>query len=292
MKRNIISVALFAVLATMAVSCQKEEPISVSPPGNNSDVSTELWPSKKISRITHSVGTFEYLTYDFTWDDSLLRDIRCTLYDGSSLGGTTFEYNGGRISRVYPYDGSGTAYTDGAMNYSYENGQLKRQSFLLPLRSTQNLCQQLYDDVVPCELTYSYSNDGRVSTVTMSKTPDDGVVETSTYEFGWDGNNVTSITCDGRTIMSNMQYDNYPNPMRFPLGIETMGIASTMILEGVFGNSVQFFGYAFCWSKNNMTTLPSSTGHCSYSYSEDGFPTSKTIVIGGESNTYTFEYVE
>lgn len=286
MKRNTILLLLAAALMT-AVSCGKDNEKPEQPtPGGTADG----WPAKKISRIVHSVGTFDYLTYDFSWEGDLLREISCTMYDGSSLGRTVLEYNGGRLARVYPYDGAGTAYTDGAMHYHYgTDGRLERQTFLLPLRATGNLCQQTFDEVVPCELVYSYTDDGRVSAVQANKTMDDGSVETSTYTFGWEGNNVATVTCDGQPLFSNMQYDSNPNPMRFPMGMETMGVTN-MIFEGVLGNSVLFLGYAFCWSENNMTTLLSGGGQCSYTYDDDGFPTSKSIGTGSQSTTYTFSY--
>ena len=108
MKCNTILLLLAAALMT-AVSCGKdnEQPAS----GGTADG----WPAKKISRIVHSVGTFDYLTYDFSWEGDLLREISCTMYDSSSLGRTVFEYDGGRLTRVYPYDGAGTAYPDGAI---------------------------------------------------------------------------------------------------------------------------------------------------------------------------------
>ena len=286
MKRNTILLLLAAALMT-AVSCGKDSEKPEQPvPGGSADG----WPVKKISRIVHSVGTFDYLTYDFSWEGDLLSEISCTMYDGTSLGRTVLEYDGSRLARVYPYDGAGIAYTDGAMHYHYDaDGRLERQTFLLPLRATGNLCQQTFDEVVPCELVYSYTDDGRVSAVQANKTKDDGSVETSTYTFGWEGNNVVSVTCDGQPLFSNMQYDSNPNPMRFPMGMETMGVTN-MIFEGVLGNSVLFLGYAFCWSENNMTTLLSGGGQCSYTYDDDGFPTSKTIGTGSQSNTYTFSY--
>lgn len=212
------------------------------------------------------------------------------MYDGTSLGRTVLEYDGSRLARVYPYDGAGTAYTDGAMHYHYDaDGRLERQTFMLPMRATGDLCQQTFDEVLPCELVYSYTDDGHVSAVQANKTMDDGSVETSTYTFGWEGNNVASVTCDGQPLFSNMQYDSNPNPMHFPMGMETMGVTN-MIFEGVLGNSVLFLGYAFCWSENNMTTLLSGGGQCSYTYDEDGFPTSKSIGTGSQSTTYTFSY--
>lgn len=290
MKRNIISVTLFAVLATMAVSCQKDPPIAHTPTEGGSSDTEEMWPAKKISRIVHSVGTFDYLTYDFTWEGKLLKEISCTMYDGTSLGRTVFEYNDGRVARVYPYDGAGTAYTGGAMHYHYDSdGRLERQTFLLPLLFTDNLCQQTYDSVVSCELVYSYAENGNVSTVQANKTADDGSVETSTYLFEWDGGNVISISCDGQPILSNMQYDSNPNPMRFPMGMETMSVTN-MIFEGVLGNSVIFLAYAMCWNENNMTTLLSNNAQCSYAYDPDGYPISKTITMGGETTIYHFTY--
>lgn len=286
MKRNTILLLLAAALMT-AVSCGKDSEKPEQPvPGGSAD----NWPAKKISRIVHSVGTFDYLTYDFSWEGERLKEISCTMYDGSSLGRTVFEYSDGRLARVYPYDGAGTAYPGGAMHYHYSaDGRLERQTFLLPLMFTDNLCQQTYDSVVPCELAYSYADDGHVSTVQAKKTADDGSVETSTYLFEWVGGNVATVTCDGQPLFSNMQYDSHPNPMRFPMGMETMGVTD-MIFEGVLGNSVLFLGYAFCWSENNMTTLLSGGGQCSYTYDDDGFPTSKTIGTGSQSTTYTFSY--
>jgi len=286
MKRNTILLLLAAALMT-AVSCGKDSEKPEQPvPGGSAD----NWPAKKISRIVHSVGTFDYLTYNFSWEGDLLREINCTMYDGSSLGRTVLEYDDEHLVRVYPYDGEGTAYPDGAMHYHYgTDGRLERQTFLLPMRATGDLCQQTFDEVVPCELVYSYTDGGRVSTVQANKTKDDGSVETNTYHFEWDGGNVISISCDSQPILSNMQYDSNPNPMRFPMGMETMSVTN-MIFEGVLGNSVIFLAYAMCWNENNMTTLLSNNAQCSYAYDPDGYPISKTITMGGETTIYHFTY--
>lgn len=282
-----IIVSLFIIVIG---ACQKDPPTADAPTEGDGTATEEMWPAKKISRIVHSVGTFDYLTYDFTWEGKLLKEISCTMYDGTSLGRTVLEYDGEHLVRVYPYDGEGTAYPDGAMHYHYgTDGRLERQTFLLPMRATGNLCQQTFDEVVPCELVYSYTDGGRVSTVQANKTKDDGSVETNTYHFEWNGGNVISVTCDGQPLFRNMQYDDKPNSMRFPMGMETMSITN-IIFEGVLGNSVLFLGYAFCWCENNMTTLISGNGQCSYTYDAEGFPTSKTITTGGESATYHFYY--
>ena len=88
--------------------------------------------------------------------------------------------------------------------------------------------------------------------------------------------------------MSNMQYDNKPNPMAFPMGIETMG--TDMIMESVWGNAFIFLGYAFSWSANNMTTLIAGNGQCSFTYDEDGYVLTKTITAGDQNNIYSFTY--
>lgn len=289
MKRTIFKLALAFCAVLTFVACGKPDPEN---PEHPQPTSQQQWPAKKISSIKYSIGSLDYLTYNFTWEDECLTDICCTMYDGTSLGRTVLEYDNGRLARVYPYDGTGTAYTNGTMHYHYgADGRLERQTFLLPLRQTENLCQQTFDEVVPCELVYSYSDDGHVSTVQANKTMDDGSVETSTYTFGWVGGNVTAITCDGQTLFSNMQYDDKPNPLAFPMGMETMCITN-MIFEGVLGNSVLFFGYASCWCENNMTTLISAGGQCSLTYDEDGYMLTKTITASSQSSTYTFSYCE
>ena len=181
MNKTTKTVALFSVLSLMAVGCQKDPSTTGGTPGSST---TEMWPTKKISHIVHSVGTFDYLTYDFTWEEDLLKEISCTMYDGTSLGRTVLEYDDGRLTRVYPYDGAGIVYTEGAMHYHYgADGQLKRQTFMLPMRATENLCQQTFDEVVPCELVYSYSDDGHVSSVRANKIKDDGSVEATLPPF-------------------------------------------------------------------------------------------------------------
>ena len=62
MKRNMIYFALFAVLATMVVSCHKDPPITDTPTEGGYSDTTGMWPVKKISRIVHCVGTLDYLT--------------------------------------------------------------------------------------------------------------------------------------------------------------------------------------------------------------------------------------
>ena len=88
-----IVVSLFVM---MLGSCQKDPPTAHTPTEGGSSDTEEMWPARKISRIVHSVGTFDYLTYDFSWEGDLLKEINCTMYDGSSLGRTVFEYSDGR----------------------------------------------------------------------------------------------------------------------------------------------------------------------------------------------------
>ena len=282
---KIIITTIFAVLSAMTSGCNKEETGNPQPSAQQHE-----WPAKKISRIVHSIGTFDYMTFDFTWENDLLKEISCTYYDGSSLGGTILKYDSSnRLQEIYPYDGAGNTYEAGAMRYHYDaNGRLSQQTFILPQQADDNLCQTTYDNAVPCELVYAYSDDNKVSDVQANKTMGDGSVESSTYHFVWDGNNVTTITCGDKTIMSNMQYDNKPNPMAFPMGIETMG--TDMIMESVWGNAYIFLGFAFSWSANNMTTLILGNGHCTYTYDDDGYVLTKTITNGGQSNIYSFTY--
>lgn len=54
MKRNMISVALFAVLATMAVSCQKENVIDFAPETTISEAGT-------VYTVQYAVGSFNVL---------------------------------------------------------------------------------------------------------------------------------------------------------------------------------------------------------------------------------------
>lgn len=76
MSKKVLSVALISVLSLMAVGCQKDPSTTGGTPGSST---TEMWPTKKISHIVHSVGTFDYLTYDFTWEEDLLKEISCTI---------------------------------------------------------------------------------------------------------------------------------------------------------------------------------------------------------------------
>ena len=279
-------ITLLLSAAMLFAACGKEN----TPEQPQPSTPQQQWPAKKISRIVHSIGTFNYMTFDFTWENDLLKDIHCTYYDGSSLGGTILKYDSfNRLIEIYPYDGAGRSYEAGAMHYHYDvNGRLSRQTFILPLQTDDNLCQTTYDNAMPCELVYTYSDDNKASEVQANKTMDDGSVRSSTYHFDWDGNNVTTITCGNKTIMSNMQYDDNPNPMAFPMGIETMG--TDMIMEGIWGNSYIFLGFAFSWSANNMTTLIAGNGQCSFTYDEDGYVMTKTITAGGQNNIYSFTY--
>lgn len=65
-----IVVSLFVM---MLVSCQKDPPTAHTPTEGGSSDTEEMWPARKISRIVHSVGTFDYLTYDFSWEGDLLK---------------------------------------------------------------------------------------------------------------------------------------------------------------------------------------------------------------------------
>lgn len=71
MKRNTILLLLAAALMT-TVSCGKDSEKSEQPTHGGT---ADGWPAKKISRIVHSVGTFDYLTYDFSWEGDLLSEI-------------------------------------------------------------------------------------------------------------------------------------------------------------------------------------------------------------------------
>ena len=269
--------------------CKGEDPAPTSAEQGNG---TSVWPEKKISRIVYSIGTFDYLTFDFDWEDGCLSDIRSTYYDGSLRSTTKLEYDqANRLKRVYPCDGSGVAYEAGAINYFYDaSGRIEKQTLLLPVRQIGE--HQFEAD--SCELLFHYSGDNRVSEVVVSRIVSDDSIAVSHYCFDWTGGNVTSIRLltDGneRVIMSDMQYDSYPNPLRFPMGLETMG--TDLNFEGVLGDAVLFLGYACCWCENNMTTLLSGSGQVSMTYDDDGYVLTKTITAGGQSSTYTFSYCE
>ena len=275
------------VAATAFVSCKQEDinPIEEMPPAQ--------WPQKRVSRIVFSIGTFDYLTYHFEWSKQHLEAIRCTYYDGTLMGGTSFEYDGDRLSRVFPFDSEGQSYVDGAMSYCYDaRGRLERQFFLIPAQRKEHKRGEYYD-VVRCELTYTYFDNGKVAEVVLSQIANTDTT-TSSFHFAWNGDNVSSITrssSDGSTsVVYNMQYDNHPNPLQFPMGVETMAVMPVEMLEGVLGYSVTFLSGAFCWCANNATDLISGTGHCSLQYDDEGCLISKTITSGGQSSTYTFTY--
>lgn len=289
MKRHtfLFPAALVAVAALSA--CGKPEPTPVSEP------TPQVWPQKQISRIVQRVGTLDYLTYDFTWREGLLASIGCTLYDGTTLGGIDLAYDGTRLQTITPFGPDSLRLPDGAMHYHYgSDGLLQSQHFILPLRTSQDPCQQHYDDAVPCRLTYAYNAEGKVDHVVATRSLPDGSSRSETYLFDWTGGNVTAISLqtDGTTrpLLSNLSYDTMPNPMRFPLGVETMGLGLTMILEGVFGYCATFLPYAFCWCENNMTSLLAGTGQCSFTYDADGYITSKTVGSGSSATTYLFFY--
>lgn len=289
MKKNPIKLFAALVVVLTLAACGK-----VQTPSSN-DEPTIPWPEKKVSRIILRVGTMDYVTYDFTWHESLLSDIRCTLYDGTSLGGVEFSYDARRLQCITPYDGSEVRFPYGAMHYHYDaGGRLQRQTFNLPLREGQGLCDTGYTDVLPCELSYTYAADGKVAEVCATRHLPDGGTTVGTYTFTWQGGNVATLalTTDGGTqvLIDHPQYDTLPNPLHFPFGVETMGIGQTMILEGVFGYCITFLPDAFCWCENNMTVLPFVSGRCALAYDDDGYLISKTITVGTTQSTYLFYY--
>lgn len=289
MKKNSIKTIAAIVAILTLVACGKEHNLP------NNDEPASLWPKKKVSRIIQRAGTMDYLTYDFTWREGLLADIRCTLYDGTPLGGVEFSYDACRLQCITPYDGSDVRFPYGSMHYHYDgNGRLQRQTFNLPLREGQGLCDTGYTAVLPCELSYTYAADGKVSEVCATRFLPDGSTTSGTYTFTWQGGNVATLALntDGGTqmLLDHPQYDTLPNPLRFPFGVETMGIGQTMILEGVFGYCITFLPDAFCWCENNMTVLPFVSGQCSLAYDDEGYLTSKTVTVGTTQSTYLFYY--
>ena len=61
-------ITLLLSAAMLFAACGKEN----TPEQPQPSTPQQQWPSKKISRIVHSIGTFNYMTFDFTWENDLL----------------------------------------------------------------------------------------------------------------------------------------------------------------------------------------------------------------------------
>ena len=89
---------------------------------------------------------------------------------------------------------------------------------------------------------------------------------------------ITVQTPDGiQEFKAEIKYDSMLNLLAFPMSVESIGIGQSLILDGVFGYCVTFLPYAFSWCRNNVTTLLSGTGQCTFTYDQNRYPLTKTV---------------
>ena len=69
--KQLLRAIVVSLFVMMLGSCQKDPPTADTPTEGGGSDTEEMWPAKKITRIVHSVGTFDYLTYDFSWEGEI-----------------------------------------------------------------------------------------------------------------------------------------------------------------------------------------------------------------------------
>lgn len=257
-------------------------------------------PSEKISKVyISSTGTDKYLNQSWEWNGKLLNSVSHYHSNGSLNWTENFTYDGKRLSRVdnyadsehtvYVYDGKflkcANYYVmdelDATVNYTYANGKLlKMEVMYFDLKAKANnhlrssfifLPEEIAETVDKC--VAKLRSDNQVKEV-----------ETMTYQFFWDGDNVIKImvTEYGEVCVVTLQYDKKNNP--------TKGFHS--LYSEIDDNPASYF------SKNNVTKMIFSysdyegenyVNNFTYQYNSNDYPTMR---IKGEGEYQQITYYE
>ena len=295
-------VASVLVLA-IATSCTDETTDDGSNVPNNGGGGNTSFPEKKVTKVEYGTDDMYQLTFDFYWNGDRLDRISCSNQYGVSINNMYFYYDGqGRISKtayqMYENDEIVDAYT-----YTYDaDGRLVKQEIQLPIYSDYDPVtgEEVYT-YMPSTYTFTYTN-GNVSKIHSEYYEWDGDVykKEIDYLFTWTDGNLTTFkeVEDGDAMTFTLQYDNKKNPLCFPMGVEVInpfwstGSEDTDVVEGDYSYMTVLFYLAGANVNNNISFNygPQSIYTRTYTYDNDGYPTSGTLYTTDGSITFTITY--
>lgn len=269
--------------------------------GNNNNNSTDngsgwntTFPQKKIQQIQFNFNN-NVCTFDFSWIGDRLDKIAFINPNGLAINHIYFYYdNKGRIAKTAHQMNADDEIYD-AFVYTYDaNNRLEKQEVQVPYTIDEVLVYK------PTTYTFTYAN-GHISKihrkhVYIDNYPDE-TTEENDYECTWTGDNMTSFKDKDRHLTFNIQYDDKNNPLRFPMGIETLDPMwgnhdDEQVVQGDFSYISSLFWLSF--GKNNATSMTingQTAKSITYTYDSDGYPHSATLIFGdGTQWEYTFVY--
>lgn len=256
-------------------------------------------PSKKISRVYESYGTTKMLSELWHWDGKKLTSIDNYSSSGTVSSTYNLTYDGKQLTRVdcytrnyyveFSYDGSKlkrfNSYSNGALTMSgevtYDGSKVNQMTLTYNDKSVSTKSPELMQTearilemVVPCFDKESY----------LKKLATKGV-ETETYQFTWDGNNISQTVATSGSYKETRKYtyDKNNNPYYG-------------FLYAIYGDGLTSWG-----SKNNVLTQVLTeqdndgtfTRNYTYSYTYDSkWPTIQNITYSytSDGTTYTGSY--
>lgn len=279
MKKILLTAMVLAVVAMFA-SCTKEGVYN---------------PSKKISRVYESSGSSKVLTELWHWDGKKLTSIDYYSSTGSISRTYNFTYDGKQLTRVdcyaynfyleFTYDGSKlkkfNTYYGGALDMSgdvtYDGSKVSQiavtyndKGIATKDPELMQMDARMLELVIPCFDKESYAKQLATKGV-----------ETSTYNFTWDGSNIsqTVLTNGSHRATRKYTYDKKNNPYH--------GSLWAFYDEGInmWGSKNNTLTQVYTEQDNSGTDTRSYT----YSYTYDGnWPTIQNISYSIDGSTYSY----
>lgn len=287
-KFRVFTFVLGALVLASMVSCSKKEGV--------------YNPKKKIQRVYYSsTYTDKYLDEAWDWNGKKLEAINHYTSSGNLSWTENFSYDGSRLIRVDDYLGSEyTTYEyDGnklkTVNYYYRNGLETTATYTYDGSKLSKMTITNYDSksvrnghlesaYMPFSTEVAEVLDKCIAKAGLHN--QDREIEVMTYQFTWNGNNISKIVVsqDANMATAILQYDDKNNPMQGYLNLYSeTGESMVPILTR---------------STNNITQIVASDSdgdsevvNFTYQYDNDKYPT-MLIQQYGSGNSQIITYYE
>ena len=268
MKHKLTFLAILAVI-TFA-SCEKENE-TTDPVGGDTPAAA---PSKKLKKVSVSWPGNDGGSYDYVWEGDKLKSV--TLHNVNDIMDEiyTFTYSGDKLSKAnYRCDHESRTYE---CVYTWNGDQI----------STEKYTEYDYGstDVLTYHYTYSGNKPTRLAIYW------EGDPEPDQLNLAWTGNNITQYYYDDDDDEITFTYDNKKNPLYLPHMGYVPGFLSGIGLHTI------------CWSENNITHFEVSdtkggdsgdgVGNYTYTYDDDGYPSTMTFTVDNKTYTLVYTYYE